>query len=251
MFTCTHLSREDAALHTLITSFLMVALGEMGDKSQLLALAFAAKYPAGQVMLGVTLATALLQGLAVVVGCCLAEVIPMKAISIVAGLSFLLFGLWTLRGEQDGDEATRECRFGPLMTVALTFFLAEMGDKTQLATVALAADFQSPVAVFLGATAGMVVADGIVVLVGDLFLRRISPRLMKIASAGIFMVFGFVTLFQATGSSAASLAHLGGLAVATAAASCWVLRADRAAGSEPAPGGERSADECAREGQAE
>lgn len=236
-------------MHMLITSFLMVALGEMGDKSQLLALAFAARYPAGQVLLGVTLATALLQGLAVVVGTCLAGIIPLKVVSIVAGLSFLLFGLWTLRGDQEDAETRKASRFCPLLTIALTFFLAEMGDKTQLATVALAAGFHNPVSVFVGATAGMVAADGIGVLVGDLLLRRVSPALIKVLSAGIFVVFGFVTLYQAMGASWASYAVLGGLAVVTAAASCWLMRGKGPRVSEPATGGKSPAEQCAKGGQ--
>jgi len=223
-------------MRMLVTSFLMVALGEMGDKSQLLALAFAAQYPAGQVMLGVAVATALLQGLAVFVGTCLAEIIPLRAVSIVAGLSFLLFGLWTLRGDQDDAAAAQENRFGPFMTIALTFFLAEMCDKTQLATVALAAQFHNPVSVFVGATAGMVAADGIGVLIGDLLLRRVPPRLVKLLSAGIFMVFGFITLYQVMGPSWASLVVLAGLAAVTGAASWWFLCANRTRGTEPEAG---------------
>jgi len=222
-------------LYTLMTSFLMVALGEMCDKSQFLALALAGRYPAGQVMLGVVLATALIQGIAVAVGTCLAEVIPLKAVSIVAGLSFLLFALWTLRCEGAGAEESKVSSYGSLLTIVLAFALAEMGDKTQLATVALAASFRQPVFVFLGATAGMVAADSIGVLVGDLLARRVSPRFIKMLSAGIFAVFGFLTLFRALGPSPASCVGLGVLALAMVVASGRLLRASRPGAPEAAP----------------
>lgn len=211
-------------MSTLITSFLMVALGEMGDKSQLLALALTARYPAGQVMFGVVLAAALIQGLAVCVGTCLAEILPLTAVSVVAGLSFLFFALWTLWGEESDDEGRKAYRFCPLLTVVLTFCLAEMGDKTQLATVALAAGFRDPWPVLVGATAGMVVADGLGVFVGDLLLRRMSPHLVSYVTAGIFAAFGFLTLYRAMGASPASLAILGGLALAMAVASRRLVR---------------------------
>jgi len=174
----------------------MVFLGELGDKSQLLAMAFICRFRAWQVMLGVTLATLLNQSIAVAIGTMLAAVVPMKAVRIAAGISFLLFGLWTLRGEKEEDEAKHESRLGPVLTVALTFFLAEMGDKTQLATLALAADLRSPAAVLAGATTGMVLADALAVGLGEYICKRVSPRLVHLVSAGVFLVFGCIILCQ-------------------------------------------------------
>jgi putative Ca2+/H+ antiporter (TMEM165/GDT1 family) len=214
----------------------MVVLGEMGDKTQLLAMAFAGRFKAWQVMLGVVLATLLNHGLAVAAGTYLAGVIPMNVVSIVAGLSFLLFGLWTLRGDTLGDEAKKKNRFGPLVTVAIAFFLAEMGDKTQLATIALAADFRNPMPVLTGTTLGMVVADGLGVLIGDFINRKISPQLMKILSAGIFIVFGFITLFREMSSSLSTYLILGALAIVTVGAAYWFLRKDQGASAAAAEG---------------
>lgn len=217
-------TQEEIWVNALVTSFVMVVLGEMGDKTQLLAMAFAGKFRAGQVMAGVLVATLLNHGLAVALGTCLAGYIPMDAVSIVAGLSFLLFGLWTLRGDTLGDEAERRSRFGPLVTVALAFFLAETGDKTQLATIALAADYRSPLWVLAGTTAGMLVADGLGVLVGDLINRKLSKGTMKLLSAGIFVVFGFVTLYRAMEPGMVKNIALGTLALITVGASIWLLR---------------------------
>lgn len=212
-------------MQALTTSFLMVVLGEMGDKTQLLAMAFAGKYRARQVMAGVLLATVLNHGLAVAVGTYLAGVIPMTAVSIAAGLAFVLFGLWTLRGDTLGDEAKKASRFGPVVTVAIAFFLAEMGDKTQLATIALAADFRNPLWVLAGTTLGMLVADGLGVWVGDFLCHRVSPNCMKLISAGIFIFFGFVTLVRAMEGGALTYALLGALALVTAGVTTWLIGA--------------------------
>lgn len=214
-------------MHDLITSFLMVVLGEMGDKSQLLAMAFAGRFGAWKVMLGVGLAALLNQGLAVAAGTYLASIIPMGVVSMVAGASFLLFGLLMLRGETEGEEKKRESRLGPVVTVALTFFLAEMGDKTQLATIALAAEFRNPVPVLAGTVAGLVVADGLGVAIGDFLSRKFSPRLMKIFSSGIFILFGFITLYREMTPSTTTYFILGGLAVVMGGAAYWLLRKEQ------------------------
>ena len=117
-----------------IASFLFVVLAEMGDKTQLLAMAFACRYPAKTVLAGVLAATLVNHLLAVVVGSFLTDFIPMHYVQIAASASFILFGLWTLRGDKlEGED--KKYRFSPFWTVAVAFFFAEMGDKTQLATV--------------------------------------------------------------------------------------------------------------------
>lgn len=219
-------------MHALTTSFLMVVLGEMGDKTQLLAMAFAGRFRAWQVMAGVVAATLLTNALAVVVGTYMAGFIPMTLVSIVAGLSFVGFGLWTLQGDTLGYEAQRKSRFGPIVTVATAFFLAEMGDKTQLATVALAAEFRSPVWVLLGTLLGMAVADGLGVWVGDFVSRKISPRLMKYLSAGVFVLFGFIIMYRAMPANLLTALILGVLLLGTAGAAYWLTRKpDRRAGA--------------------
>ena len=121
-------------------SLLLIAVAEMGDKSQLVALAFATRYRAGVVLAGVFSATLLVHLASVALGRFLDTLVPERAISLAAGLAFIGFGLWTLRGDKlEGDFTGRASSWGPFLTVAATFFVAEIGDKTMLATVTLAA----------------------------------------------------------------------------------------------------------------
>ena len=127
-----------------IASLLFVTLAEMGDKTQLLAMAFATRFPAPTVLAAVFVATLLNHALAVAAGRLLTTVIPLDVISLTAALSFILFGLWTIRGDTLEGEDQRHSSFGPFLTVAIAFFLAELGDKTQLATISLAVKYSDP-----------------------------------------------------------------------------------------------------------
>ncbi|MCX7971237.1 MAG: TMEM165/GDT1 family protein, partial [Negativicutes bacterium] len=155
-----------------VTAFLIslvaVALAEMGDKTQLLAMAFAARYRSSSVLLGVFLATVLNHALAVAAGYWLASLVTVREwVEGLAAVSFVLFGLWTIRGDSLSGQEGGVGRYGPVLTVAVAFFLAEMGDKTQLATVSLATRFPEwPLAVLIGTTAGMLVADAFGIVVG-------------------------------------------------------------------------------------
>ena len=176
-------------------SFGAVALAEMGDKTQLLAMAFATKYKASRVMLGVFVATVLNHALAVAVGTFVSRVPGLSAwIQGLAALSFIGFGLWTLKGDKldEGEVKKKRRRFGVVMTVAIAFFLAELGDKTQLATIALAARFSgTPAGVLAGTTTGMLAADAFGIVVSVVLCRRIPERTIKLVSAGAFVFFGF------------------------------------------------------------
>lgn len=179
-----------------LTALVFVVLAEMGDKTQLLAMAFATKYPWKVVMQGVFVATVFNHLLAVVVGAYLNEFIPLYYIQIAAALSFIVFGLWTIRGDELGDEAS-DSRHGPFWTVAIAFFLAEMGDKTQFATIALAAQFNSIIPVWLGTTTGMMLADGLGIAVGLALNKKIPEKTMKWGAAIIFIAFGIFGLYEA------------------------------------------------------
>ncbi|HSB52661.1 MAG TPA: TMEM165/GDT1 family protein [Dissulfurispiraceae bacterium] len=176
-------------------SFAFVVLAEMGDKTQLLAMCFAAQYRWQTVMWGVFWATAANHLGAVLVGNYLTTVFPLNYIQVAAAASFILFGLWTIRGDTLSCE-TKERRFSPFWTVAIAFFIAEMGDKTQLATVALAAEYNTTVPVWIGTTLGMLVADAIGILFGVVAGRRIPERSIKWAAALIFILFGVYGLYE-------------------------------------------------------
>ncbi len=179
-----------------IASFLFVVLAEMGDKTQLLAMAFATRFPARTVLAGVLVATLVNHLLAVVVGSWLTSVVPLDAVQVAASASFILFGLWTLRGDRlEGED--KRYRFNPFWTVAVGFFFAEMGDKTQLATVALAAKYQSIIPIWMGTTAAMLAADAFGIVVGVVLGKRIPERFVKWFAATLFILFGLIGLYDA------------------------------------------------------
>jgi len=182
-----------------MTAFLaslgFVVLAEMGDKTQLLAMAFATRYKASTVMWGVFAATVVNHFLAVLAGNYLTDLVPIHYVQIAAAVSFILFGLWTIRGDELAGEDKR-FHFSPFWTVAIAFFIAEMGDKTQLATVALAAKYQSVMPVLAGTTAGMLIADAIGIGIGIVMGKKIPERAVKWIAALIFIAFGFWGLYE-------------------------------------------------------
>jgi putative Ca2+/H+ antiporter (TMEM165/GDT1 family) len=181
-------------LETIGSSFLLVAASEMGDKTQLLAFSLAARYRRPwTVMGGILLATVLNHALAASAGSWIASQVPPRLMAAVLGVTFIAFGLWTLKPDTL-DEARAPDRFGPFLTTTVLFFLAEMGDKTQLATVALAARYASVVAVTIGTTAGMLAADGLAVFVGERLATRVQMRWVRMAAAALFFAFGAVAL---------------------------------------------------------
>lgn len=191
-----------------IKALLLVVVAEMGDKTQLLAMAMASKYKVKQVLIGVLVATILNHAIAVAVGSYLGSVIPMNLIKIVAGVSFLIFGLWTLRGDKIDDENEKKRRFGPIITVAIAFFLAEMGDKTQLMTIAIAAENHQPIFILMGTTVGMLVADSIGIIGGAWMCRHIPEIYIKWIAGIIFIFFGTLTLYNSVPSWMISLVYI-------------------------------------------
>lgn len=181
----------------LVKALLFVVVAEMGDKTQLLAMAMASKYKARQVMLGVLVATVLNHALAVAMGSYLSAVIPMGTVKLVAGIAFLIFGLWTLRGDKLDDDENKKQKFGPVATVAIAFFLAEMGDKTQLMTIAISADSKLPVFVLMGTTIGMLIADGIGIIGGAWMAKHVPDKYIKWGAGIVFIFFGTLTLYNA------------------------------------------------------
>ena len=180
----------------LVGSFLLVLLAEMGDKTQLLAMAFAAKYRADKVLIAVFIATLLNHSLAVGIGHFLTKIIPMDVISFAAAISFIGFGIWTLHGDKLEGEDKRTSRFGPVLTVGIAFFLAEMGDKTQLATISLAVEYGNMLGVLMGTTLAMVAADAIGIIAGVVMRKHIPEKTIKWFSAMVFILFGASGIYR-------------------------------------------------------
>lgn len=179
-----------------LAAFAVVFLAELGDKTQLVALTLAGRYPPGRVLLVLGAAIAVLQTLSVTAGALISRTMPDRAIAIGAGLLFLVFGVLTWRSadeEEVGDEAA--ARAG-LLGVAIAFFLAELGDKTMLTTAGLAAD-RGAVPVWLGSFTAMVAATALAVLAGRALTRRVSPRALRRAGAVAFLFVGALTLATA------------------------------------------------------
>ncbi len=184
-----------------VTSFLLafglVFLAELGDKTQLVALTFATRFNPWVVFAGIGTATVVLNGLSVLLGSLVGGLLPVAWIKLAAGLAFIGFGAWTLRNncsEQEGQDAA--CSTSPFWAVAITFFLGELGDKTMLSTLTLAAT-QSAFFVWLGATAGMLLCDGLAIWVGQALGARLPERLIQLGAAIIFFLFGGLSLLQA------------------------------------------------------
>ena len=180
-------------------SFLVVFLAELGDKTQLIVMAFAVKYNWKSVFLGMTLGIFVVHSLAVAIGSLAGELIPVHLMTIIASCLFIGFGVWTLRGDDEGedeDEATKSSRFGPLLTVAMTFIIGEMGDKTQFAAMTMATQYESWWLVLCGAVLGMVLADSLGIIAGTFLHRRLPAKKMRYLSAGIFLLLGVAGLLE-------------------------------------------------------
>jgi Ca2+/H+ antiporter, TMEM165/GDT1 family len=179
-------------------SLFVILLAEIGDKTQLVSLALASRYGAWTVLGGVFAATLAVHLFSVGIGEVLGLALPLFWIHILAGLAFIGFGVWTLRGDTlDDDSVGTKARFGPFVAVFITFFLAELGDKTMLATITLASQQQAFLPVWLGSTLGMVVADGIAIIVGVVAGKRLPARAIQVGAALIFLGYGAWTLASA------------------------------------------------------
>jgi putative Ca2+/H+ antiporter (TMEM165/GDT1 family) len=183
-------------LESMLMSTGVIALAEMGDKTQLLALLLAARFKKPvPIIAGILTATLLNHALAGAIGAWLTAVVDPKVLRWILGLSFLGMAAWTMIPDKIEDEEARAAgRFGVFGATAVTFFLAEMGDKTQLATVAMAAHYQAPVMVVIGTTLGMLLADVPAVFIGDRLAAKIPMRLVHAIAALLFAALGVATL---------------------------------------------------------
>lgn len=207
-------------------ALILIMVGELADKSQLLALLLACRYKAWQVITGIFIATFVVHFFTTLVGQLLGAAIPTEAIPWMTGVLFIGFGIWTLRGDSvEEEDADKAARFGPIVATGVAFFFAELGDKTQIMTLAIAVDPGSALltylkaagptvdgwlaglrtaadvtamqrfwAVTLGSTVGMVLADAIAIGIGRLLGRNLPELLMRRVSGAIFIAFGVISL---------------------------------------------------------
>lgn len=192
-----------SAVWPLLLSTGLIALNEMGDKSQILAMAFAARMKLRKVLLGIFFAVVVLNALAVAVGSLLASVPGWQRwVQLASAILFLIFGLWSLKSEDSDNNDCAETKnkkhsYGDIAIVFTSFFFSEMGDKTQLVTISLAARYPSvPLLILAGTTLGMLIADGIGIFAGVIVHKRLPENALRLSSAALFIFFGIVGLWQ-------------------------------------------------------
>mgnify|MGYP000039952854 FL=1 len=186
-------------MESLFVSTGVVALAEIGDKTQLLAFILAARFKKPMpIILGILAATVVNHGLAGALGAWITSTIRPEILRWILGASFIGMAIWTLIPDKIEEEETQIAqRFGVFGATLITFFLAEMGDKTQIATIAMAAHYADPLLVVIGTTLGMLIADVPAVFVGDKLATRIPMKLVHTIAAAIFAVLGALTLLGA------------------------------------------------------
>ena len=187
----------------LVLSTVVIFVAELGDKSQLMAMTFATRYRARDVILGITAATALVHLASVGIGYFIGAGFEryQGAIAIAAGVAFLGFALWTLRGDELSEEEEQKARKATgsaLLAVGLAFFLAELGDKTMLATITLAVR-EDWFGTWIGSTVGMVAADALAIAVGAVLGRKLPERAITYGAAAAFAIFGLLLVVEGIG----------------------------------------------------
>lgn len=208
-------------VHAFVIAAVLVAVAELGDKTQMLSLMLACRYPPRQVFIGVLLAVTALQLIATAAGAIVGDLLPELLLAWVTAVLFIGFGVWSLRdaARDDGEDAPDKCgSWGPVATVAAAFFVAELGDKTQILTFAIAADPAAAVrvlaplgvsmpadasatgvflGVWLGSIVGMMLVNGLAIWAGNAIGRRVPRWVVARVSGVIFIVFGVAALVSA------------------------------------------------------
>ncbi len=196
----------------LLFSFAVIFVAELGDKTQLVAMMFALRYRWWVVLSAITAATIAVHLLSVGIGHYLGAALPTHLLGIAAGVAFVFFGLWTLRGDSlsENEASKAERATAPaFFVVTSAVVLAELGDKTMLATVTLAAD-RDWVGVWIGSTLGMVVADGLAIIVGVVAGKHLPERIIALVAAALFLAFGAFMLLEAAFPTASAILIAGG-----------------------------------------
>ena len=177
-------------------SLVMIFLAELGDKTQLVALTLATCYNTRVVLWGIFWATLAVHVFSAGIGWFIGGQLPTNWITFIAGVCFIAFGFWTLRGDELDDEE-KSCKTGvnPFWLVFSTFFMAELGDKTMLSTITLAST--NPfLPVWLGSTIGMVISDGLAIIVGKMLGAKLPEKVITIGASIIFFLFGIFSMYE-------------------------------------------------------
>ncbi|MFI6502114.1 TMEM165/GDT1 family protein [Nonomuraea typhae] len=180
-------------------SLVAIFVAELGDKSQLMAMTFATRFKAWPVLAGITIATTVVHLFSVAIGGLIGDALPTTAISIVAGIAFLGFAVWTLRGDELSEEESKKAQRttrNAIIAVTVAFFLSELGDKTMLATIVLATQ-HGWVGTWIGSTVGMVAADALAIVVGRMLGKHLPEKVIRYGAAAAFAVFGVILLVDA------------------------------------------------------
>ena len=182
--------------YVFLTSFILIFMAEMGDKTQLASLAFTARFKVSHVIAAIAAATVLTNLIAVFAGGFISGFLPLRIIKTVSYVLFILFGVWTVLAKSEDEKgADKKVIINPFFTVAILFFISEFGDKTQIATMTLAMN-EPPLGVFLGAFCGMFCANLLGIAVGIMLGKKLPAKTIKYVSAALFITIGAAGLIS-------------------------------------------------------
>ncbi len=176
-----------------LNGLLLVFFAELGDKSQILTISFATKYPAKKILIGVAIGAFLNHGIAIFLGSVLTQFIDINILATIAGFTFILFSLIGL-ASSDKVEEEKKNKYGVIVTVALTFFLGELGDKTQLTAIVLATQSKSLILTLLSTVTAMVLSSVVAILIGSKLKNKVQNSTIKYISSLVFLIFGILKL---------------------------------------------------------
>ena len=182
-------------LKEMLRAFTLIFAAEMGDKTQIIAMTFATQYRVKDVIWGVILGVLCNHGIAIVLGSFLSKVVPMNLIQLIAGIMFVFFGLMAL-SDSDTEEIDHNKGMHPVLTVALAFFIGELGDKTQLTAMTLSSEGNYPLFILIGTTLGMVATSAMGIFIGSKIGDKVPDIAIKIVSSLVFVFFGTLKLFN-------------------------------------------------------
>lgn len=185
-------------LQEFLKAFCLVFIAEIGDKSQILAMTFATKYKAIYVVAGIFIGILLNHLLAIIVGIYISNIIPMQMLQIIAGILFVIFGFIAFKTEKNAINNNKSFKFGITFSIAIAFFLGELGDKTQLTAMTLAMEGRWPLIILGGTTAAMLLVGCIGIFIIKSINKKIPTYIIKIVSGLVFIFLGLTKIFQAS-----------------------------------------------------